>query len=96
MANPVAYRGIPELIRASGSALETEHHGPYGQVFTPFVSMRGDFATMSIKSDSGVSTTCARRQYGAAPCTVGVEYRYPRQRHLARRIDRRTARRSAE
>jgi LPS-assembly protein len=51
----------------------------YGQVFTPFVSMRGDFATMSIKSDPGVSNYLApgdNTEFRSMP-TVGLEYRYP-------------------
>jgi LPS-assembly protein len=51
----------------------------YGQVFTPFASMRGDFATMSIKSDPGVSNYVApgdNTEFRAMP-TVGMEYRYP-------------------
>jgi len=51
----------------------------YGQVFTPFLTMRGDFATFSIKSDPGVSNYLQpgdSTEFRAMP-TVGVEYRYP-------------------
>lgn len=51
----------------------------YGQVFTPFASLRVDTAAMSITNEAGVSnyitpgdTTIAR----VMP-TVGIEYRYP-------------------
>jgi LPS-assembly protein len=51
----------------------------YGQVFTPFVSLRGDVATMQIGSDPGVSNylnTGTDNVTRFMP-TVGVEYRYP-------------------
>ena len=51
----------------------------YGQVFTPFASMRGDFASLSVKSDPGVSNylpTGDSTEIRAMP-TVGMEYRYP-------------------
>jgi LPS-assembly protein len=53
---------------------------PFGQVFTPFVIARADFANVDISSQPGVSN------YGVAPGehdvvrfmpTVGLEYRYP-------------------
>ncbi len=52
---------------------------PYGQVFTPFVSLRADAGAMQIKSDPGVSnyiTTGDSNLVRAMP-TVGLEYRYP-------------------
>ncbi len=52
---------------------------PFGQMFTPFVSLRGDVATMKIENQPGVAnyiplgeTTVARLMP-----TVGLEYRYP-------------------
>ena len=51
----------------------------YGQVFTPFMTMRGDFATLSVKSDPGVSNYIAAgdsTEFRAMP-TAGLEYRYP-------------------
>jgi LPS-assembly protein len=52
---------------------------PYGQIFTPFLTMRGDFATLSVKSDPGVSNyipTGESTEFRAMP-TAGIEYRYP-------------------
>jgi LPS-assembly protein len=52
---------------------------PYGQIFTPFVSVRADAAAMSIKSQIGVSnyfTPGDSTEFRAMP-TVGLEYRYP-------------------
>jgi LPS-assembly protein len=50
-----------------------------GQMFTPFVTMRGDFATLSVKSDPGVSNYIApgdSTEFRGMP-TAGIEYRYP-------------------
>jgi LPS-assembly protein len=52
---------------------------PYGQVFTPFISLRADAGAMQIKSDPGVSnfiSTGDSNLVRAMP-TVGLEYRYP-------------------
>ncbi len=52
---------------------------PFGQVFTPFASVRADVASMSIRPDPGVSNyipTGEDSLIRATP-TVGVEYRYP-------------------
>ena len=74
-------RGIP----GTYSRFSAEAHwkrsitDSYGQVFTPFVSMRGDFATMSIKADPGVANYLPpgdNTEFRTMP-TVGVEYRYP-------------------
>ena len=51
----------------------------FGQVFTPFASVRGDVAAFSIKSDPGVSnyiSTGDHSEMRVMP-TVGLEYRYP-------------------
>ncbi len=50
-----------------------------GQMFTPFVTMRGDFATLSVKADPGVSNYLSpgdSTEFRGMP-TAGVEYRYP-------------------
>ncbi len=51
----------------------------YGQVFTPFVSMRVDAAQMSIVNEPGVSNYINTGDSGLvrAMPTVGLEYRYP-------------------
>lgn len=51
----------------------------FGQVFTPFASVRADAASMQIKSDPGVANyidTGDNNLVRAMP-TVGLEYRYP-------------------
>jgi len=74
-------RGVP----GTYSRLSAETHwrksitDPIGQVFTPFVTMRGDFAAISIKSDLGVSnyvTPGDSTDVRAMP-TAGMQYRYP-------------------
>ena len=52
----------------------------FGQMFTPFVLLRADAATMSIQNDPAVSNFGLRpgdsTEFRVMP-TVGVEYRYP-------------------
>jgi LPS-assembly protein len=51
----------------------------FGQVFTPFIKLRGDAAAMSIQNDPGVANylpTGDRTEFRVMP-TAGVEYRYP-------------------
>jgi LPS-assembly protein len=51
----------------------------FGQVFTPFVRLRGDVAALSVKSDPGVSNYIApgdSTETRMMP-TAGLEYRYP-------------------
>ena len=52
---------------------------PYGQVFTPFVMMRADVATMHIDSQPGVANyiNVGDTSVGRVMPTVGLEYRYP-------------------
>ncbi|HEY5126610.1 MAG TPA: LPS-assembly protein LptD, partial [Bradyrhizobium sp.] len=51
----------------------------FGQVFTPFASVRVDTAAMSVNNDPGVSNyiTTGDTQVVRAMPTVGMEYRYP-------------------
>jgi LPS-assembly protein len=51
----------------------------YGQVFTPFASLRADAATMSVKNDPGVTNYIPDGDSSAIRMmpTVGMEYRYP-------------------
>ena len=74
-------RGIP----GTYSRFSAEAHwrrsftDSFGQVFTPFASVRADAASMQIKNDPGVSnfiTTGDTKLVRAMP-TVGLEYRYP-------------------
>jgi LPS-assembly protein len=51
----------------------------YGQVFTPFASLRADVAALDIKSQPGVSNfmTPGSAQVARFMPSIGVEYRYP-------------------
>lgn len=74
-------RGIP----GSYTRFSTEAHwrrtliDPLGQVFTPFVIMRGDAAALSVRPESGVPNYLLPGDSTSARImpTVGVEYRYP-------------------
>jgi LPS-assembly protein len=52
---------------------------PYGQMFTPFVTMRADIADINVSDQPGVSTYIGVGQadVGRVMPTAGVEYRYP-------------------
>ncbi len=52
---------------------------PFGQVFTPFVNIRGDIAAFHIRNEAGVANYIAPGDHTEARLmpTVGVEYRYP-------------------
>lgn len=52
---------------------------PFGQVFIPFASLRGDIATMQIENQPGVANfiTPGDSTIGRAMPTVGLEYRFP-------------------
>ncbi|MBV8745235.1 MAG: LPS-assembly protein LptD, partial [Xanthobacteraceae bacterium] len=52
---------------------------PIGQVWTPFASIRGDAAALSVANDTGVSNfiTPGDTQIERAMPTVGLEYRFP-------------------
>ena len=51
----------------------------YGQVFTPFASVRADTASLQVKSDPGVANfiDTGNSDLVRAMPTVGLEYRYP-------------------
>lgn len=74
-------RGVP----GNYSRLSADVHwrsrfiDPLGQVFTPFVSMRGDVAQVNVNSDIGVSNFIETGESNLTRTmpTVGVEYRYP-------------------
>jgi LPS-assembly protein len=52
---------------------------PFGQVFTPFFTARGDFASVNITNAPGVSNfiTTGESEVARIMPTAGVEYRYP-------------------
>jgi len=87
-ANPMAItpancllRGIPgEYSRLSAEVTwKRTITDPFGQVFTPFASLRGDIATATIDNQPGVSNFIPPGQENMARVmpTVGLEYRYP-------------------
>jgi LPS-assembly protein len=51
----------------------------YGQIWTPFASIRADVANVNIRNDIGVSNfiTPGESQISRVMPTVGLEYRYP-------------------
>jgi LPS-assembly protein len=74
-------RGLP----GEYSRLSAESHwrkqiiDPFGQVWTPFASLRGDAAALSVTDNTGVSNFIApgQSQITRGMPTVGMEYRYP-------------------
>jgi LPS-assembly protein len=52
---------------------------PFGQMYTPFVSVRGDFADMNISNQPGVSNfiNTSQSDIGRVMPVAGLEYRYP-------------------
>ncbi|MFL6797878.1 MAG: LPS-assembly protein LptD [Xanthobacteraceae bacterium] len=52
---------------------------PWGQMFTPFVSMRGDAAAINVRDELGVSNyiQVGETNMGRVMPTAGMEYRYP-------------------
>jgi LPS-assembly protein len=87
-ANPMAItpancllRGIPgEYSRLSAElSWKRTFTDPFGQVFTPFASVRGDIATATIDAQPGVANFIPPGQENMARVmpTVGLEYRYP-------------------
>ncbi len=74
-------RGVPgEYSRLSAEAhWRKQMIDPIGQVWTPFVSVRGDAAALSVTNDTGVQNFIApgNSQVTRGMPTVGVEYRYP-------------------
>jgi LPS-assembly protein len=79
--NNCLLRGVPgNYTRASSEATwKRTLIDPWGQMFTPFVSVRGDFADMNIASQPGVSNyiNIGQTDVGRVMPTAGLEYRYP-------------------
>jgi LPS-assembly protein len=74
-------RGIPGVYsRFSAEANWRKRYvDSFGQVFTPFVSMRGDLAAANIENDPSVGNfiNTGDTSVARAMPTAGVEYRYP-------------------
>jgi LPS-assembly protein len=74
-------RGFPGTY-SRGSAETTWRRtliDPWGEKWTPFVSLRGDIAALSVKNETGVSNylPTGESSVGRFMPAVGVEYRYP-------------------
>ena len=79
--NNCLLRGVPGTYTRLSSEATWKHTiiDPYGQMFTPFISMRGDVAALKIDTQPGVAnyiTTGESNVVRTMP-TVGLEYRYP-------------------
>jgi LPS-assembly protein len=74
-------RGVPgTYTRLSGQMdWRRSFTDPMGQIWTPFVSLRGDLINASIDNQSGVSNyaSIGETQVGRLMPAVGLEYRYP-------------------
>jgi LPS-assembly protein len=74
-------RGVPGTYTRASSEAHWRRTivDSYGQVFTPFASVRGDIATADIQAQPGVTNfmTPGQTEVARAMPTAGVEYRYP-------------------
>ncbi len=74
-------RGVPgDYARLSAEVnWRYQYIDPFGQVFTPFASIRGDAASLAIDNQPGVSNyiNTGGSDVTRAMPTVGFEYRYP-------------------
>jgi LPS-assembly protein len=74
-------RGVPgDYARMSAQInWRTQYTDPFGQVFIPFASLRGDGAAMAITNQPGVSNFISPgdAEVTRAMPTIGLEYRYP-------------------
>jgi LPS-assembly protein len=80
-ANNCILRGVPGTYTRASSELHWRSTiiDPVGQMWTPFASVRGDFASMDITGDPGVSNfvTPGQNEVARFMPTAGVTYRYP-------------------
>lgn len=74
-------RGVPGTYSrvSAESHWRTKYIDSFGQVFTPFFSVRGDAAQLAINSDPGVSNFIATGDDSLTRymATAGLDYRYP-------------------
>jgi LPS-assembly protein len=74
-------RGMPGTYSrvSAETTWRSQYIDPFGEVITPFVSMRADAAALSVQSQIGVSNylTPGDSQVSRLMPTAGVEYRYP-------------------
>lgn len=74
-------RGVPGVYSrlSAESHWRTRYVDSFGQVFTPFFSVRGDAAQLAVNSDPGVSNFIDTGDDGLTRymATAGIDYRYP-------------------
>jgi LPS-assembly protein len=74
-------RGVPgDYARVSAQVnWRSQYIDPWGQVFTPFASVRGDAAGMALNNQAGVQNfiNTGDTSISRTMPTVGLEYRYP-------------------
>ena len=74
-------RGMPGTYSrvSAETTWRSQYIDPFGEVITPFISMRADAAALSVQSQIGVSNylTPGDSQVSRLMPTAGVEYRYP-------------------
>jgi len=79
--NNCVLRGVPgDYNRVSAEAhWRRQIVDPIGQVWTPFASVRGDVASLSVAADAGIPNfiTPGNSEITRGMPTVGLEYRYP-------------------
>jgi LPS-assembly protein len=80
-SNNCVLRGVPGTYTrfSSEASWRSTVIDPWGQVFTPFLMLRGDAADIQVSSQPGVSNyiNTGQSDVGRVMPTAGVEYRYP-------------------
>jgi LPS-assembly protein len=74
-------RGVPGLYTRLSTEVDWRRTliDPYGQMFTPFLSLRGDFAAVQVSNQPGVSNyiSTGNNEIARVMPTAGLEYKYP-------------------
>src|SRR5258708_19733235 len=80
-SNNCLLRGVPGNYTRASTEGNWKHTvvDSWGQMFTPFFSMRADFANMNISDQTGVSNfiNVGDSNVGRVMPVAGLEYRYP-------------------
>ena len=75
------FRGVPGFYTRASSEAQWRRTiiDSFGQMFTPFMSVRGDAASVNVSADPGVANFMNTGQYEVfrAMPTAGIDYRYP-------------------
>jgi LPS-assembly protein len=74
-------RGVPGIYTRVSTQMDWRRTfiDPYGEMFTPFVSLRGDLASVQVSNQPGVSNyiSTGNNEIARVMPTVGLEYKYP-------------------